>query len=274
MAMTDGYAAEQASSADGRGMDADLIPWLKRTHNVDVSVSEFPYFQYAGPGDDVEISRWLETYGCDDIWTVPFHIRESATFRTDVVGVRVDSRDVGRRERTVGHLSALISGEGWGSPQPKLRAFLNFRRDGPMTRRYYREDHGLHGEPNSQPPEYRESSVRWLADHGFLTETPGETLTAADIRPHLAAVHAVELKREPREWRTALEQADRADVYADHRWVCMSEATADRALANTERFRERGVGLITVSPSSSHRSSRPSVANAPEVVRKPRRVCS
>jgi hypothetical protein len=246
--MTDGYTAEQAD--DGTGMDADLIPWLERSRDVDLTLSEFPYFHYLGPDDSEEIRKWLDSYGCTDIWTLPDHLRESSAYRTDLVAVRVDERALDRREREVGHHRPLIGREGWGREQPNLRAWLNFRRDGPMTREFYIQDHGIHGEPNGQPPEVSERTFSWLADHGFLTETPGGEYRAADIQPVFAAVHAVELKRVPSEWDTALEQADRADVYADFRWTCFSEGTANRALANTDAFRERGVGLMTVSSST------------------------
>lgn len=246
--MSDGYAAEQAD--DGTGMDADVVPWFQRSRDVDVVHSEFPYFQYLGPEDSEDISRWMDSYGCDDIWTLPDHLRESAAYRTDLVAVRVDAREVDRREQRVGNLRPLIGREGWGTEQPELRAFLNILRDGPLTREEYVRDHGLRGEPNGQPREVSAKAFQWLADHGFLTQNPGGTWSAVDIRPVFAAVHAVELKREPGEWDTALEQAKRADVYADFRWTCMSERTADRALANTERFESEGVGLMSVSSSS------------------------
>lgn len=244
----DGYSAEQAD--DGSGMDADVDPWFRERRNADVVVSEFPYFQYAGPEDSEEIQRWMDSYGADDIWTLPDRLRESATYRTDMVAVRVDDRVVDRRSRRVGSLQPLIGREGWGREQPELRAFLNFRRDGQMTRDEYVHDHGLRGEPNGQPPEVSERAFAWLADHGFLTENPGDEWDAVDIRPLFAAVHAVELKREPGEWETALEQAARADVYADFRWTCFSEPTASLALANSERFRSEGVGLMSVSSST------------------------
>ncbi len=128
---TDGYSAEQAD--DGTGMDADVDPWFRRERNADVVVSEFPYFQYLGPEDSPDIRRWVESYGADDIWTLPDHLRESAAYRTDLVAVRVDHREVDRRSRRVGSLRPLIGREGWGREQPELRAFLNFRRDGPIT---------------------------------------------------------------------------------------------------------------------------------------------
>lgn len=240
--MSSGYSAEQAP--DGTGMDADLIPWLEREWGTDLALSEFPYFQYSEEG--AGISAWMDQYGCDDIWSVPPRIRESATYRTDVVAVRVDQRALDRREREVGHLDPLIRGEGWGKRQPNLRAFLNFRRDGPMTREYYVRDHGSHGEPNSQGRRVSDRAVTWLLDHGFLADLAPD-LSPAVINPHMAAVHAVELKREPGEWLTALEQAARADVYAGYRWVCMSERTVDQARENTDAFRERGVGLVSVS---------------------------
>lgn len=246
--ISDGYTAEQAD--DGTGMDADVDPWFRSERGADVVLSEFPYFQYAGPEDSPEVRRWLNQYGADDIWTLPDHIRESATYRTDMVAVRVDGREVERRKRRVGSTRPLIGREGWGQEQPELRAFLNFKRDGPMSREYYIQGHGLHGEPSSQPPEVSERAFSWLADHGFLTSKPGGEWTEVDIRPVFAAVHAVELKRAAGEWDTALEQASRADVYSDFRWVCMSERTADRALANTGRFQSEGVGLMSVSSSS------------------------
>ena len=118
-----------------------------------------------------------------------------------------------------------------------------------MSREDYVHAHGLDGEPNGQPPEVSERAVAWLLDHGFLTELDGH-LAPANIGTLFGGVHAVELKREPGEWDTALEQASRADVYAGFRWVAMSERTADRALANTERFQSEGVGLLTVSSST------------------------
>lgn len=240
--MNDGYAAEQG---DG-GMDADLIPWLGRRWSVDIVHSEFPYFEYAGPEDSENIHEWMNLHGCTDIWTIPDRIRESSAYRTDVVGVRVDERALDRREREVGHLHPLTGAEGWGREQPYLRAFLNFRRDGMMSRDRYVNDHGLDGEPNGQDPQTSEDAVEWLTDHGFLTRFAGD-LEAVNIDTLFGSVHAVELKREPSEWDTALEQASRASVYADYLWVCMSEGTARRAIRNADAFSERGVGLVTVS---------------------------
>lgn len=242
------YSREQGED----GMDADLNPWLRSERNADVILSEFPYFQYAGPEDSRVIREWMDAYGCDDIWTLPDHLRESATYRTDLVAVRVDHRALERRTRALGHQRTLITREGWGQPQPRLRTFLNFQRDGPMTRRYYVQDHGLHGEPSALDEVDSERTFRWLADHGFLVENPGkEGWKPVDAGFIAAAIHAIELKREPGEWDTALEQAARSDVFADFRWVAMSESTADRALANADAFRTEGVGLISVSSSGA-----------------------
>jgi len=240
------YAREQGED----GMDQDLIPWLEREWSVDITLSEFPYFEYIGPEDSREVRERLTMYGCDNIWTLPDHLRESPPYRTDVVAVRVDHRALERRERETGNRHTLITTEGWGQPQPRLRTFLNFRRDGPMTREYYLKDHGLFGEPNAMNEGDSGRTFQWLADMGFLTDTPGvEGWEAADILTLFGAVHAIELKREPGEWRTALEQASRADCYADFRWVAMSDPTADRALANTNALQSEGVGLMTVSSS-------------------------
>lgn len=232
-------------------MDTDIIPWLKREWNVDLTLSEFPYFQYVGPEDSEDVRRMMDQYGCSDIWTLPPRVRESSAYRTDVVAVRLDRRALDRREREVGHLRTLTSGEGWGKEQPHLRAFLNFRRDGPMTRHQYVHDHGVDGKPNGQSPQLSEQTVQWLKARGFLKETTGGYLKAADIGTVFAAVHAVELKREPGEWDTALEQAKRADVYADFRWVAFSERTVTPAVTNLTAFEDAGVGLMSVS-SSTH----------------------
>lgn len=227
-------------------MDQDLKPALRRAWNADVFVSEFPYFQYAE--DSPAVREWMDSYGCDDIWTIPDHVRESHTYRTDLVAVRLDYRAVERRDR-LATTEPLISGEGWGQEQPRLRTFLNFRRDGPMTRDYYLHDHGLHGEPNALPHDPAERTFQWLTSHGFLTDTGEGEYAAAGFGTVFAAAHAVELKREPGEWRTALDQAARADVYADYLWVAMSEATVDRAIQNATEFSDAGVGLLSVSSS-------------------------
>lgn len=244
------YSAEQAD--DGSGMDADLLPWLRSEWNVDVEVSEFPYFHYLTAEESEDVARWMDSYGCDDIWTLPPKLRESSAYRTDIAAARVDSRAVDRRATRVGHLETLTDGEGWGKEQPHLRAYLNIRRDGAMTREYYVRDHGLHGEPNGQPPEVADRELDWLIRNRFVETSPDDPpeYRPVDIRPVFAAVHAVELKRDPREWQTAMEQAARAEVYADYRWVCYSERTADRALANAGAFRAEGVGLLTVSSST------------------------
>lgn len=247
------YAAEQSDDVEGEGraMDEDVIPWFHRHWNTDLTLREFPYLQYDGPDDSAEVRQWMDTHGADDIWALPDHLRESEPYRTDVVAVRVDPRAVHRRERAVGSLTPLIRREGWKQDHPRLRAWCNFRRDGPMTADYYVNTHGVGEEPNGQPRGQSKTTVKWLGDHGFLRENPGgEGLEPVDIGFLFAAAHAIELKRETSEWDTALEQASRADVFADFRWVAMSERTAHRAVENLETFRGRGVGLISVSSST------------------------
>lgn len=257
--MTAAYSAEQGAN----GMDRDVIPFLRREAGVNVVLSEFPYFQYDGPEDSERVREFMDLYGWTDVWAVPNHLRENGPYRTDVVAVAIDSERYQHRLETLGHGESMNNGEGWGKEQPRTRTFLNFLRDGAMTRDYYVNGHGYGGEATAYDARVSERAFQWLAEHDFLTPAPdaedaatnghrddGPPYTVADIQPVIhGGVHAVELKREPGEWDTALEQAERASVYADYRHVVFSRPTAGRALDNLEAFRERGVGLMTVGPS-------------------------
>lgn len=233
-------------------LDTDLIPWLRDEWGTDVVLDEFPYHQYAGadfpPEDDEKTRDWLEMDWTDDDpmkWTD--EVARKGPYRTDLVAVRVDRRALRTRIQRLGHHTPMNQPQ--QGKRRYRRTYLSFLGDGPMRRSYWESEHG----GKDELPGYGEASASrafgWLKKRGFLANVGGEAWDAVKLPLHVhGGVHAIELKVETGEWDTALEQAARADVFADYRWVAMGRDVADRALANRERFQSEGVGLLTVHP--------------------------
>lgn len=247
------YATEQGGdSDDGPRLDADLKPWAREEWGLDVFLDEFPYFQYAGqdfpPEDDDKARDWMgKDWTDDDPATWPDYVKQRGPFRTDIVGVSVDRQALSTRIRRLGATESMN-----GSTQAKRRrrrTYLSFVGDGPMTRDYWEQDHGGTDELRGYGEGTARKAFGWLKKRGFLREVGNTAWDAVDLPLHVhGRTHAFELKLSPGEWDTALEQAARASVFADYRWVVYDRDTAPTDPAQLETFRERGVGLITVHP--------------------------
>lgn len=247
------YDTEQGGEYhhDGDQLDADLKPFLAREWGADVFISEFPYFQYAGydfpPEDDDDVMWALEQdYHPDDPRKLRDFTAKKGPYRTDLVAVNPDRRALATRARRLGHLESM-NGSG-DAKRRRRRTYLSFVGDGPMTRTYWEGDHGGGDELRTYGEHSASRGFGWLKKRGFLAPI-GAAWDAVDIPLHVyGRAHAVELKLSRNEWDTGLDQAARADVFADYRWLAMDADTVDAALANADEFRERGVGLLGVHP--------------------------
>lgn len=252
------YDTEQGAEydTDASRMDADLKPWLREEWGLDVFLTEFPYHQYQGT--DIPLSDTarghLDHRDHGDPSRLPDSIIQDGPFRTDLVGVRVDRRALRTRIRRVGTTEPLN--------QPRegkrryRRTYLTFSGDGPMTREYWEQEHGGLDELRTYGEDSARRAFGWLKERQFLAPVHGPTQAnrewdAVDIPLHIhAGVHAVELKLERCEWIDAVEQAARADVFADYRWIAVPgepvlDAPPHDVLAACE---DTGVGLIMVHP--------------------------
>jgi len=246
------YNKEQGhADGDDTPLSADLKPWLRREWDMDLFVSEFPYFQYAGVDhpveDDPRCEDWMaDEWGPDDPAEIPDSIRKSGPYRTDLVGLNINRRALRTRIKRIGHATSLNGSQ--STKRRRRRTYLTFVGDGPMTREYWEQNHGGDGELRTYGSHSASRAFGWLKKRGFLREVRSGW-GAVDIPLHIhGRAHAFELKLDRNEWETALEQASRADVFADYRWVVYDSDTADRALANADQFRSEAVGLITLDP--------------------------
>lgn len=257
------YATEQGGEGgdDAPRLDEDLTPWLRDEWGLDVFLTEFPYFQYAGvdfpPEDDEKTDHWLnEVLEQPALDRVPDSVRQKGPYRTDIVGVRVDRRALRERIRRVGTPESMN-----GSGQKKRRnrrTYLSFVADGPMSRKYWEKGHGgtewtrpdgPENEVRSYGPSSASRGFGWLKKRGFLAPVGNGRWDAVDLPLHVSGgVHAFELKISRGEWTKALKQASRADVYADYRWVVYPHPSAPLRQDELESFKNNGVGLITVHP--------------------------
>jgi hypothetical protein len=248
------YDSEQGPDYgdEGRRMDRDLIPWLRSEWGVDVFLTEFPYFQYVPedipPEDDEKVSEYLTNEWVDGLDDIPGSILQRGPYRTDVVAVRVDRRALRTRISRLGHAEPL-NGSGQ-TKRRRRRTYLTFRGDGPMTREYWEQDHGGQDELRSYGEDSARRAFGWLKKRRFLAPVGGNAWDAVDIPLHVhGGVHAIELKIPEGEWPKAVEQAARASVYADYRWIAVPGlATTPIPSEVSERCQETGVGVLTVSP--------------------------
>jgi hypothetical protein len=228
-------------------MDADLRPWLEAELNASVILSEFPYHQYRGD-DHPAVAERAELLNCDPAEISGDWIRQEGPFRTDLVAVMVDWMSATQRANILGHLTPLNQPR--SGKRKYRRTYLNFVKDGPMEREYYENCHGT-SKGEAEPRGYGAGSARpafgWLKKRGFLHPHPAGGWDAVTLPLVIAEAHAIELKIYAREWETALEQASRADVFADYRWVAYDESEIGEVLPHAEAFEARGVGLLAVS---------------------------
>lgn len=138
-------------------------------------------------------------------------------------------------------------------PLQRFRVWWYVHENGPMPLESAVED-GRYADPAKN-----RRHLEWLLDNGYLGRTSMGFVVAA-VPPKIAELHAVELKL--RDWKTALEQADRANRfdgfeswppdwrlrygYADYRWVALDAGAIGNALDHRDEFRDRGVGLVAV----------------------------
>lgn len=233
-------------------LDADLKPWIRSEWGSDLFLTEFPYYQYAGrdfpPEDDDRCQDWMEKDWTDEDprqWTDS--VAQKGPYRTDLVAVRVNRRALRTRVQRLGHHTPLNQPQ--QGKRRYRRTFLTFKGDGPMRREYWQQDHGGPDELRSYGEDSARRAFGWLKKRRFLAPVGGGAWDAVDIPLHIhGGVHAVELKVERGEWKTALKQASRASCFADYRWVAYDRSTAPIKSDQLETFRNNGVGLLTVHP--------------------------
>lgn len=172
-------------------------------------------------------------------------------YHTDLVYADVDAR--GLRDRD--HMTT--GNHPIHDPLQRFRVWWDLVENGP-THKPEAIENGRYSDPKKN-----REHLEWLLDHGYVARTSTGHVDAV-VPPEVATLHAVELKL--RDWRTALEQAARANRcddenrtaryrdrygYADYRWVALDAAAIRPALNNADAFRDEGVGLIAVTEGGS-----------------------
>jgi hypothetical protein len=169
-------------------------------------------------------------------------------YHTDLVYADVDPE--GLRQR----LDMVTGTDPLHDPQERFRVWWYIHVNGPIDHEQAVED-GKYADAGKN-----RKHIDSLLQQGYLATNAAGALVAA-IPPSISDLHAVELKR--RKWEKALEQAararrcDTADTvtfsnseqrygYADYAWVALDAGAIDDALANIDRFREQGVGLLAI----------------------------
>jgi hypothetical protein len=176
---------------------------------------------------------------------------QQSGYHTDLVYCDLDADGVAARRETVAGTAPLHD------PLQRFKVWWYVMEYGPKDRDAVVSD-GKYADASTN-----REHVEWLLEHGYLATT-ATGMVAAVTPPSLGEFHAVELKL--RDWETALEQAARArrcDVdtevyrfmrpeffdrygYADYAWVALDAGAIEPALANLDRFREAGVGLLAI----------------------------
>lgn len=199
--------------------------------------------------------------------------------RTDLVTVRYDTWALARRKKALGHLTPLPD-------ERRFRYSYNRIQDiEPASRRYWvKEDNTYSTE------QYCKEVWDWLCEYGYLVacdprEVGGQAMLgqitldgeyrgvpANDIGDHSPAItvkfpmsitaNAWELK--PRDWRTALRQAQRADCYVNYRWVVMDAGGFEPEHEIRRQFIDAGVGLATLDEDGLDISVHPDRVQAPK----------
>lgn len=168
-------------------------------------------------------------------------------YHTDLVFAEVDPDGLRKRKQ------AVVGSQPLHDPLQRFRVWWYIKERGPMPRPKAEED-GRYSDPSKN-----RKHIEWLLNHGYLAQSSAGAVTAI-TPPKICTLHAVELKL--RDWEKALEQAARARRYdgpkwrtthwkdrygyADYSWVALDAGAIGPALDNAERFREEGVGLLTV----------------------------
>lgn len=177
---------------------------------------------------------------------------QQAGYHTDLV--YADIHPEGLRDRN--HMT--VGSDPIHDPLQRFRVWWYLVENGPVHKSDAIEN-GKYSDPGKN-----EKHLEWLLDHGYVARTCTGHVDAV-VPPEIAALHAVELKL--RDWRTALDQADRANRcdgqdgwpatwrdrygYADYRWVALDAGAIQPALENRDEFEACGVGLLAVTEGGS-----------------------
>lgn len=240
------YDVEQDPESGQTAVADDASSWMRNLVSGDSQVfSEFPYYTYSSSNDTV--NRWP----MPGTQATPREVSRHGPFRTDLVLVGINHRLIAERSRTLGHLISLNQDK--SEKRKYRRSYLNFVKDGPMTRSYYENCHGEEAgtgpkELFSYSPSVSKSAFGWLKKRGFIQPVDGQGWDATMVPLHLSEVHVIELKRKQSDWKEALKQAKRAECFADFRWVAYDRDGAQQAINNSSKFQQAGIGLVTVSP--------------------------
>lgn len=173
------------------------------------------------------------------------------SYRTDLVVVKMDKSSLWKRKQAVGNLEAFPD------EQKYRRSYREIQREEPITKREWVEDDSTYIERTAK------QTWEWLVDHGYLRHledeevggqarldtgiagAPTEDDLAVTVKfPDCVRAYAIELKQT--DWEQALRQARRAEHYAERQVVVMDEGAVDRALDNQSRFKDDGVGLVSL----------------------------
>lgn len=156
--------------------------------------------------------------------------------RADIVAYRMSDCYLKRRVDELDLTSSIID-------EKKLKEFLLIRGRGEISKEHY---FSIGGRGKYQ----KSKALDWLIDEGFVYDYGDRIRTAPNLRRHITTAYSIELKL--KNWKRALEQAHRGRSFSEYQYVVMDSDYISRALENSEKFENLGVGLVSVSDSGEY----------------------
>lgn len=168
--------------------------------------------------------------------------------RADYVLARVSDVYLSRRLHELGINTAINSDR-------ILQAFLLLHNRETISKEYYYEMGALDQKSKSK-------ALNWLTNHGFAKEIGNSHIrTTPHLRRHVTTAYSIELKLS--KWKKALRQAFRGKGFSDYQCVVMDAEYVDRALDNSHRFEEYGIGLMSLTEDGEYKMHLPPERNNP-----------
>lgn len=180
-------------------------------------------------------------------------------YRTDLVTVRYDVWDLARRKDHLGHFEPLPDARRFRHSYNKLQNIE------PVSRDYW-----INNDNTYSTEQTCREVWNWMVEHGYLracdpaevgrTDVAQLTL-GGDIKPvgdeisehthcvtvkYPMSITAIAWELKLMDWKKALNQAKRADSYADFRCVLMDAGGIEITNDVTKQFSKTGVGLATL----------------------------
>ncbi|MCU4753467.1 hypothetical protein OB919_15995 [Halobacteria archaeon AArc-curdl1] len=153
-------------------------------------------------------------------------------YRTDLVAVDVDFQAVEERVNATGCTEPLTS---------KWRRLITY--EGLRSKEPASIDEMVESRNYPYASSYCRTIYNWLRKNGYLRKNEDGLFEPVPFPDVINQVIAFELKQ--KDWEKALKQASRAN-YADSRYVVMDADHVEKPADNLDKFREEGVGLISL----------------------------